>query len=124
MSLTQELLIAAISAAGGVIGLLIAFLATLLKTTKSLMSQIRDTAQPINAAYDALKNDLNNTQNAIILAQSKDADARKAVVELLSKAKGENVVKAAQAIKNEIQKEVDDKKEILKKVISDYTPVD
>lgn len=124
LTLTQDLIIAAISAAGAIAGLLIGFLAQILKSFKTLMSALKDTAQPITKAYDALKTDIDTTQKAIILGQSKDADARKAVVELLSQAKDANVVEAAKAIKTEIQKEVDDKKEVLKKVIDEYTPVD
>ncbi len=124
LTLTQDLIIAAISAAGAIAGLLIGFLAQILKSFKTLMSALKDTAQPITKAYDSLKTDIDTTQKAIILGQSKDADARKAVVELLSQAKDANVVEAAKAIKTEIQKEVDDKKEVLKKVIDEYTPVD
>lgn len=124
LTLTQDLIIAAISAAGAIAGLLIGFLAQILKSFKTLMSALKDTAQPITKAYDALKTDTDTIQKAIILSQSKDADARKAVVELLSQAKDANVVGAAKAIKEEIQKEVEDKKEVLKKVIDEYTPVD
>lgn len=124
LTLTQELIIGAIAAAGAVVSLLIGFVASLLKSFKKLSSDLKSTAQPIMTTYEALKDDLGTVQSALLLGQSKDADARKAVVELLSQAKGENVVKAAQAIKTEIQKQVDDKKETIKKVIDDYTPVD
>lgn len=64
-----------------------------------------------------------SVQRALVLAQSKDAESRKALIDLLTEKKPE-LKKEAEPVKERIEKKEKARKEVLEKVSKPYAPVD
>lgn len=123
MTITQILCSVAIAVGCAIIGLLIPCVKMIASHTNEVRKAVEAEAKPLEDAIESLRQDLSETQKAIILGQSKDAESKKALIELLW-SKKEELKPVAEAVKEEIAHEEEAKKEVLEKVSGDYTPVD
>lgn len=123
MNLTQILCSVAIVVGCAIIGLLIPCIKMISSHAKEVRKAVQDETKPLEETIESLKQDLSETQKAIILGQSKDAESKKALIELLW-SKKEELKPVAEAVKEEIAHEEEAKREVLGKVSGDYTPVD
>ena len=123
MNITQILCSVAIAVGCAIIGLIIPCIKMIASHTKEVRKAVEAEAKPLEEAIESLRQDLSETQKAIILGQSKDAESKKALIELLWSRK-EELKPVAEAVKEEIAHEEDAKKVVLEKVSGDYTPVD
>lgn len=124
MTLTQYLIIGAGVVGAAIIALLSVLIGIATKQAKKAASIAKAAVSPALEELKQVKSDLADTQKAIILGQSRDAESRKALIELLTEKKKEVLAPIAEAVKEEIKQEEKAIKRVTEKVQGKYTPVD
>ena len=123
MTLNQKLLITAISVAIVALVFFAIFLIRIPKQTKAIKKAVREEIQKAIKGQEEIKKDLTETQKAIILGQSRDAESRLALLALLAGNKKE-LEPIAEEVGKEIKENQERKKAAIRKVKKDYVPVD
>lgn len=123
MTLNQKLLITAICVAIVALVFFAIFLIRIPKQTKAIKKAVREEIQKAIKGQEEIKKDLTETQKAIILGQSRDAESRLALLALLAGNKKE-LEPIAEEVGKEIKENQERKKAAIRKVKKDYVPVD
>ena len=124
MTITQYLIIGCAVLGAAVIALLAALIAKAGRSDKRIQEIVKAQIAPVISKLIEQSDALTETQKAIILGQSRDAESRKALIDLLTSKKKEALEPIAEAVKEEIKHEEKAKKDIIEKVSKNYTPVD
>ena len=116
-------LIITIACAAATLTALIAALVAKTRGLKRITSLLKGKASLDEQRLAKIEELCLSTQKALILAQAKDAESRKALIDLLTERKPE-LKKQAEPVKERIDKKEQARKEVLSKVDSEYRPVD